>query len=319
MLGPCTPEVTISDIEEARQRIRGIAWRTPLLPASRYDDGKIYLKLECVQRTGSFKIRGAWNKMSRCTRNQLTKGFVTISAGNHGQAVAWCAKRLESACTVYVPEAAVERKVKSIESMGAKIVRRPVSEIMDSMADNRMYQLGMTFVHPFADPYVVAGQGTVGLEILEDLEQVKTVLVPVGGGGLVNGIATALKAKKSGVKVYGVQAEGAAPLPPFLETGKAQDIDEIHTIADGIATTKVFPYMQELFRRNLEGAFTVSDEEIKLAMSHILKESHAVAEPAGASSLAAAAKYRTRLEEPIVCVVSGGNGNPDLLSQLVKS
>jgi len=196
MVGLGIPQVTISDIEDARQRIRGIAWRTPLVPASRYDDGKIYLKLECVQRTGSFKIRGAWNKMSRCTQDELRKGFVTISAGNHGQAVAWCAERLESACTVYVPEAAVERKVKSIETMGAKIVKRPVREIMDSMSDDRMYNLGMTFVHPFADPYVIAGQGTVGLEVLEDLEEVKTVLVPVGGGGLVNGIAIALKAKK---------------------------------------------------------------------------------------------------------------------------
>jgi threonine dehydratase len=319
MVGLGIPQVTISDIEDARQRIRGIAWRTPLVPASRYDDGKIYLKLECVQRTGSFKIRGAWNKMSRCTQDELRKGFVTISAGNHGQAVAWCAERLESACTVYVPEAAVERKVKSIETMGAKIVKRPVREIMDSMSDDRMYNLGMTFVHPFADPYVIAGQGTVGLEVLEDLEEVKTVLVPVGGGGLVNGIAIALKAKKAGVEVYGVQAEGAAPLPLFFETGKAEDIGEIRTIADGIATTKVFPYMAELFRRNLTGALTVNDEEIKLAMTHILNESHAVAEPAGASSLAAAVKYRTRLKEPIVCVVSGGNGDPELLSQLIKT
>ncbi len=257
--------------------------------------------------------------MSRTTLEERRRGFVTISAGNHGQAVAWCARRLASPCTVYVPETAVERKLRSMESMGAKIVKRPSREIMDSMTDNRMRQLGMTFVHPFGDPYVIAGQGTVGLEILEDLSETKTILVPVGGGGLISGISIAVHAKKPDIKVYAVQAKGADPLPKFFGSGELGDIGSPHTIADGIATTRVFKYMIPFFKENLAGALTVSDDEIKLAMKQILQESHAVVEPAGAASLAAAKKYYSQLVEPIVCIASGGNVNSQLLAELISS
>jgi threonine dehydratase len=310
--------IKLSQVEEAKERVRDIAWRTPLVPASRYDDGKVYLKLECLQRTGSFKIRGAWNRMSRATKAELQKGFVTVSAGNHGQAVAWCAKKLGAACTVYVPEGAVESKIKSMESMGAKIVRRPHDEVMESMTDDRMERLGMTYIHPFGDPYIVAGQGTIGLEILDDLPNVRTVIVPVGGGGLVSGIAFAIKAKKPDVRVYGVQAEGAAPLPKSLRTGKPERVGPPRTIADGVAATMVFDYMLPLFKQNLSGAFAVTDDEIKAAMKQVMMESHAVVEPAGATSLASALKHRNELAEPIVCVVSGGNADPQVLSELFR-
>jgi threonine dehydratase len=299
--------------------VHGVAWKTPLVPASRYDDGKLYLKLECLQRTGSFKIRGAWNKMSRMTEQERSRGFVAVSSGNHGQAVAWCAKKLGAPCTVYLPIDASERKVKSIESMGAKIVRRPHNEIMESLVDDRMTKLGMTFVHPFGDSYIVAGQGTIGLEILEDLPDVRTVIAPVGGGGLISGIALAIRAKKPDVRVYGVQAEGAAPLPKSLRTGHAEDVGEPRTIADGIPATMVYEYMLPLFKENLAGAFTVSDEEMKAATRDIMKECHAVAEPAGASSLAAAIKHREELSEPIVCVTSGGNAPSQLLAELLST
>jgi threonine dehydratase len=313
------PTLTIGprEIEDAVQRMKGVIWRTPLVPASRDDDGKLYLKLECLQRTGSFKVRGAWNKMSRTTAAELRRGFVTVSAGNHGQAVAWCAKKLGAPCTVYVPENAVKRKIESMVSMGAEIVHRPHQEIMESMTDRRMEKLGMTYIHPFGDSHVIAGQGTVGIEILEELPDVGTLIVPVGGGGLVNGIAIALKAKGSRCSVYGVQAAGAAPLPKSLKTGKAENVGTPKTIADGIAATMVFEYMLPLFKENLAGAFTVSDDEIRAAMKKIMKESHVVAEPAGASSLAAALKHRGELVEPVVCVVSGGNGDPALLSELL--
>ena len=186
------PRVTVAQIEEAAARIRGAVYRTPLVPSSRFDGGSVLLKLECLQPTGSFKVRGAWNRMSRSTGEERERGFVTISAGNHGQAVAWGAKKLGAACTVYVPTDAVRRKVESMESMGARIVRRPHQEIMEAMTDDRMAGLGMTFVHPFGDPQVVCGQGTVGLEILEDLPGVKSVVVPIGGGGLVSGFAQAV-------------------------------------------------------------------------------------------------------------------------------
>jgi threonine dehydratase len=188
----------------------------------------------------------------------------------------------------------------------------------------------MVFVHPFGDPYVVAGQGTIGLEILEDLPNVRSVIVPVGGGGLVNGIATALRAKEREVesgggernhnklKIFGVQAEGAAPLLKSFESGRAERIGDPHTIADGIAATYVFDYMFPLFKENEIQPLVVSDREIEQAMRHIMKECHAIAEPAGASSLAAAWRYRSQLEEPIVCVVSGGNADFSLLSRLIS-
>ncbi|MDA4126386.1 MAG: pyridoxal-phosphate dependent enzyme [Thaumarchaeota archaeon] len=313
------PWVSLAKIEEARERISGIVVRTPLVPASRFEDDGVYLKMECLQPTGSFKVRGAWNRVSTSTDEERRRGFVTVSAGNHGQALAWAAKRVGSSCTVYVPEDAVERKVESIKSMGATTIRRPHQEIMESMSDDRMTKLGMTFVHPFADPKVVAGQGTIGLEILEDKPRVRTVVVPVGGGGLVNGIAQAIKAKRPEVEFYGVQAEGAAPLPMSLRSGVAEDFGDTKTIADGIGATRVYDYMLPLFKKNLKGAFTVSDEELKLTMGRLANESHVVVEPAGAAALAGALKHRKELEEPIVCVVSGGNVDPKLLREVLEA
>ena len=312
------PRVSLAQIEDAAARIKGSVYRTPLLPSSRFDEGSVLLKLECLQPTGSFKVRGAWNMMSRSTAQEKQKGFLTISAGNHGQAVAWSAKRLGAPCTVYVPTDAVQRKVDSMEPMGAKIVRRPHREIMEAMADDRMGKLGMTFVHPFGDPLVVAGQGTVGLEVLEDLPGVKSIVVPIGGGGLAAGIAQAVRAKTPGVKVYGVQAEGAAPVPKSLATGKAEDVGEPHTIADGIGATKAYGYMLPILREHLEGAFTVSDDEMKAAMKRLMLESHVAPEPAGAASLACALKHAGEIPKPTVCVVSGGNAGPALLASLLS-
>lgn len=311
------PRVTVAQIEEAAARIRGAVYRTPLVPSSRFDGGSVLLKLECLQPTGSFKVRGAWNRMSRSTGEERERGFVTISAGNHGQAVAWGAKKLGAACTVYVPTDAVRRKVESMESMGARIVRRPHQEIMEAMTDDRMARLGMTFVHPFGDPQVVCGQGTVGLEILEDLPGVKSVVVPIGGGGLVSGIAQAVRGKSPAVKVYGVQAEGAAPVPKSLATGKAEDVGEPHTIADGIGATKAYDYMLPLLREHLEKAFTVDDDEIRGAMKRLVFESHVAPEPAGAASLACVLKHGDEIPKPAVCVVSGGNSDPALLASLL--
>lgn len=310
------PRISLSQIEDARVTIKGIVARTPTVPASRANDG-LFLKLECLQPTGSFKVRGAWNRMSRSTDEEKRNGFVTVSAGNHGAAVAWSARRLGSSCTVYVYQNAVQRKVDSMESMGAKIIRRPHMEIMESMSDERMFRLGMTYVHPFADPYVVAGQGTIGLEILEEIPDAKSVVVPVGGGGLVNGIAQAIRRVAPGVNLYGVQAKGAAPLPKSLETGKAEDVGEPRTIADGIGATRVYEYMLPLFKENLKGAFTVSDDEMKAAMKRLMAESHVVAEPAGAASLAAALNHPD-LPKPVVCVISGGNADPKLLAELIS-
>ncbi|HUR70212.1 MAG TPA: pyridoxal-phosphate dependent enzyme [Candidatus Thermoplasmatota archaeon] len=324
-------DVGLKEIEDAARQIDGVAWRTPLLPASRDSDApagassplagargerEIFLKLETLQRTGSFKFRGAWNRMSRASGEEERRGFVTVSAGNHGQAVAWSARKLGAPCTVWVPEGAVARKVDAMRAMGATVKMRPHEEIMDAMMTQDLpWADGATFIHPFGDPYVMAGAGTVGLEIARERHDIRTVLVPVGGGGLVCGVATAVKALLPGVKVYGIQAEGAGPLPVAWNEGKPVNSGAPKTIADGIAATRVFDYMWPILRARLDGALSVSDEEIQRALVHLAKESHVVAEGAGAAALAAAWRYKDRFEAPIACVVSGGNIDPALLSR----
>lgn len=311
-------DVDLNKIEDAARQIAGVAWRTPLLPASRDDDGRLYVKLEALQRTGSFKMRGAWNRMSRATPDERARGFVTVSAGNHGQAVGWSARRLGAPCTVWVPEGAVARKVESMRAMGATVQRLPHEEIMDAMRTTSFARAeGATYIHPFGDPLVMAGAGTVGLEIARDLPSVRTVLVPVGGGGLSCGIATAVKALAPRAKVYGVQAEGADPLPRSFEAGAPVSSGPPNTFADGMAATRVFEYMWPVLRARLDGALRVSDEELRAAVVHLAKESHVVAEGAGAAGLAAARRDADRFEPPIVCVVSGGNIDPALLGRFL--
>ena len=308
--------VKIADIEEARERIQGIAWKTPLVPMSRDDDG-IQLKLECLQRTGSFKIRGAWNRMSRVTDAEKKRGFVTVSAGNHGQAVAWSARKLGSTCTVWVPDTAVKRTVDAIQAMGATIKTMPHDQIMDAMVKDTFAKDPQVYIHPFGDKFIVAGQGTIGLEILDALPQTGSVIVPVGGGGLAYGIATAVKAKKPRVKVFGVQAAAAAPLERSWKSGKPERTPTPKTIADGIAASVVFDYMFPHLRASLDGVFTVSEDELRSGVRHLGAESHVIAEAAGASSLAAALQQRGKIPAPIVCVVSGGNIAPQLLSDIL--
>lgn len=311
--------VGLKDIEDAARQIEGVAWRTPLLPASRDSDGELYLKLETLQRTGSFKLRGAWNRMSRTTADERARGFVTVSAGNHGQAVAWCARMLGAPCTVWVPEGAVARKVEAMRAMGATVRHKPHEEIMDAMMTTDLpFADKATYIHPFGDARVMAGAGTVGLEIARDVPRVRSVLVPVGGGGLISGVATALKALVPGVKVYGVQAEGAGPLPLSWKEGKPVPSGPPRTFADGMAATRVFEYMWPVLRARLDGALSVSDDELRRAIVHMAKEPHVVAEGAGAAGLAAAWRHREDLETPIVCVVSGGNVDPALLSTFLS-
>lgn len=309
--------IGIDAVEEAQKRIEEVAWRTPLVPASRHDDGRLHVKLECLQRTGSFKVRGAWNRMSRMDEGERARGFTAVSAGNHGQAVAWCAQRLEAPCTVWVPDDAVGRKVEAMQALGAKIERLPHDEIMASLVDDAFAREHPVFIHPFGDPDIMAGQGTIGLEILEDLPDAATVLVPVGGGGLVTGIATAIKARKPDVLVFGVQAERAAPYARSWESGRPERVGTPKTIADGIAASIAFEYMWPLLAERLDGFLTVSEDGMRHAIQHLAGETHVVAEAAGASAVAAAFQHGSELEPPVVAVVSGGNIDPSLLADLV--
>jgi threonine dehydratase len=306
-----------ADIVAAQKRLKGVAWRTPLIPAGRHEDGQVHVKLECLQRTGSFKLRGAWNRMEPSTKAERARGFVTVSAGNHGQAVAWSARRLGARCTVWVPDTAVQRKVDAIRALGAEIRTMPHDQIMSSMTGDHFANVPEVFIHPFGDRQVMAGQGTIGLEILEDLPEVGSVLVPVGGGGLAVGVATAIKAARPKVKVVGVQAANAGPLALAYKSGQAEVVATPTTIADGIAASRVFEYMLPHLRRLLDDVVTVTEQELRSAVAHLVSETHAVAEPAGAASLAAARQRHAAWPKPIACIVSGGNIAPELLRDIV--
>lgn len=308
-------EVTVRDVEAALPVVREVARRTPTIPFEG-PEGDAYLKLENLQRLGVFKIRGTWNRVSRLSPEELRRGLTTISSGNHGLSLAWAAKRLGVPCVVRVPEGAVPRKVEAIRSWGAEVEPMPRGMLVLFHEEERWRSWPQTFIHPFAHPHTIAGAGTIGLEIAEDVPDAQTVIVPVGGGGLVSGVAIALKGHLPRAKVLGVQAEGAAPLPEAMRTGRPGRIQEPKTIADGIRVAVVLSNMLEIFRRHLDGCLVVSDDEIRAAMRRLAVEAKVVAEPAGAAAFAAWVRHRESLEPPVAVVVSGGNVDPNLLAEV---
>lgn len=309
--------VTIRDIEAACDVVREVAYRTPTILFPSPEGAEVYLKLENVQRLGAFKIRGAWNRMSLLSDAERRTGVTTISSGNHGYAVAWSAKRLGLRCLVRVPEGAAPRKVENIRSTGAAVAPMPRADLVRTHEQELWRSWPEIFIHPFAHADVIAGQGTIGWELAEDAPEVRTVLVPVGGGGLSSGIAIAVKSRLPKAKVFGVQAEGAAPLPAVFRTRKPQRIDAPSTIADGIAIGMILPAMAELVLKNLDGCLVVTDAEIENAMRRLALEAKVVAEPAGAAAFAAWVRYRDQLEPPVAAVVSGGNVDPGLLAEIL--
>ncbi len=310
--------VTPADVEAALTRVREVAFRTPVRPFPGHED-ELFLKLENLQRLNAFKIRGAWNRMCRLTQEERRRGVATISSGNHGLAVAWSAKRLGIPCVVHVPEGAAGPKVEAIRTQGAELREMPRADLVQVHTQETWKSWPQTFVHPFAHPHVIAGQGTIGWELAEDLPRVRTVLVPVGGGGLSSGIAIAVKSRAPSAKVFGVQAEGAASLPPVFQTRGPNQVDNPQTIADGIRIGIILPAMADLLLRHLDGCYVVSDEEIRGAMRRLALEAKVVAEPAGAAAFAAWSRYREDFEPPVAVVVSGGNVDPMLLASVLSS
>lgn len=311
-------EVTLRDIDAALPLVREVARPTRVVPFRESDDGGPWLKLENLQRLGAFKIRGVWNRLSQLTAAERQRGVATISSGNHGLALAWAAKRLGLPCTIRVPEHAVGRKVDAIRSLGAMV--SPISRhaLIEAHEEETWRSWPEVFIHPFAHPATVAGQGTIGRELAEDVPDVRTVLVPVGGGGLASGIGTAVKGLRPNAKVFGVQAEGAATLPTALRTRRAYRVDNPRTIADGIGIGIVLPAMADILCRVLDSSLVVTDMEIRDAMRRLALEAKVVAEPAGAAAFAAWIRYRDSLEPPVVVVVSGGNVDPALLADVLK-
>lgn len=311
-------EVTLRDIEAARGAIQEVTWETPTVRFPTPDGKKLFLKLENLQRLGAFKIRGAWNRMSRMTEAERSRGVATISSGNHGLAVAWSAKHLGLPCRVYVPEGAAGPKVDAIRAQGAELREMTRGDLVQAHTEELWRTWPQTFIHPFAHPHIIAGQGTIGWELAEDLPDVRTILVPVGGGGLSSGIAIAVKARLPSVKVFGIQAEGAASLPRVFETRTPYRVERPVTIADGIRIGIILPQMADLLLRHLHGCYVVSDDDIRKAMRRLALEAKTVAEPAGAATFAAWERYHDQLEAPVAAVVSGGNVDPGLLAEIVR-
>jgi threonine dehydratase len=309
-----------SDIETAAQRIAGVASRTPLIesPAlSRRFGRRVYLKLECFQPIRVFKIRGAYNKISQIS----AKTIVAASSGNHGIAVAYCSRLLGKRCTVVVPESTVKEKVDVIKEYGAEVVKfGKYHSDRESKAREIAGQTDATFVPPFNDPDIIAGQGTCGLEMAQQIDDFDSVIVPVGGGGLISGISIAIKSLRPSARVFGVEPTGAAKMQASLSAGKVVMINEPKSIADGLIPASVGDLTLEACQKNVDGMFSVSDDEILSAMKLLIQEAHVFPEPSGSAPLAVLSKPEnwSKLGDRVVLVVSGGNVSLSLLNRLLS-
>jgi threonine dehydratase len=317
-----TKLVTLADVEAARSVLGDAIRRTPLEPCRPLYGklgGPAWLKCENLQRAGSYKVRGALVRISRLTPDERARGVVAASAGNHAQGVAVAAGLLRTEATVFMPLGAPLPKVAATKGYGAK-VRLVGTTVDDALVAAAEYaeRTGAVFIHPFDHPDVIAGQGTVGLEILEQCPDVKTIITGVGGGGLISGIAVAVKALRPDVRVIGVQAAGAAAMPLSLAAGKPIRIDSISTVADGIAVGCPGELTFEHVSALVDDMVTVTDEDISRALLMLLERGKLVVEPAGGVGVAALLAEAVHVETPVVAVLSGGNIDPLLMVKLIE-
>ena len=315
--------LSLAAIRAARDRIADVARVTPVRYSHTFSErtgASVSLKLENVQRTGAFKIRGALNRIATLSDAEQAAGVVTASAGNHAQGVALAATRAGVDATIVMPEHAPISKVKATRGYGARVVLDGVDyEEAQARAHEIEREEGRTYVHAFDDEMVMAGQGTIGLEILEQQPDVETVVVPIGGGGLISGIATAITSQQPDVRVIGVQAEGASSVIDSLEAGEIRSRDSVDTVADGIATRSVGEQPFEIIQERVDEVVTVSDEEIALALTLLLERSKTVVEGAGAVALSALLEGRFAYEEDevIVPALCGGNIDMNVLTTVI--
>lgn len=319
-----TISVTLQDIKDAQQRIKGKVNRTPLLRF--YDDnfpGEIYLKPENLQPIGSFKLRGAYNAMSTADKSLLKDGVYTASAGNMAQGVAWNARMMNIPCTVIVPDHAPQTKLDAITRLGAKFIKIPFNDWWQVLVTRRFVrkdsgeEMKGLFVHPVSDPPVIAGNGTIGLEILEDLPDIDTVIVPYGGGGLISGIATAIKAIKPSVKVFASEVETAAPLAPSLAAGEPVKVEYIPSFVDGMGSGGLLAEMWPLVIKLVDGSIVLTLKQIADAIKSLMERNRIIAEGAGGSSFGAALTGKAGGGK-IVCVISGGNIDAEKLIKILS-
>ena len=317
--------ITLGQLKHAEKRIVGIAYRTPLVPYLRSDqDMPLLFKTENLQPIGVFKLRGAYNKIASLSEENRRRGVVTFSSGNHAQGVAYAARALGVAATIVMPSTAPRVKISRTESLGANIIllEGGGENHWKAKADELASKHGYSMVHPFEDDAVIAGQGTIGLEITEDCKDVATVLVPIGGGGLISGIAAAVKMTCPGASVIGVEPELAANAQASLRSGRIEEWpheDTRRTMADGLTIPRVgdvaFTYIEEF----VDDILTVSENEIEAAMRELMVDAHMVAEPSGAVTFAAYLFHRNELARRGTCVavISGGNADAQTLARVL--
>ncbi len=314
--------VSLDDVRAAAALLDGVAIRTPVEESrwlSNLAGGRVAVKCENLQRTGSFKIRGAYVRIARLTDEERAHGVVAASAGNHAQGVALAASMLGATAKVFMPVGAPLPKMAATRAYGAEVELEGLT-VDDALAAAKEYaeKLGSVFIHPFDHADVIAGQATVGLEILDQVPDVKTIIVPTGGGGLVSGIAVAVKAARPDVRVVGVQAANVAAFPPSLDAGHATAVDGIGTIADGIAVGCPGDITLQHVSELVDDVVTVPDEAISRALLMCLERAKLLVEPAGAAGVAALMEDPAAFEAPVVVVLSGGNVDPLLMLRVIR-
>ena len=313
--------LSLDDVKTAAKRIHGYAFRTPCYES--FSEPSAFLKLECFQPVRSFKIRGASNKMLSIDRAILERnGVITASSGNHGLAVAYMAKKLKINATIVLPENVIPDKLALIKSLGAKTVFAGTQQdVRAAKAAEIQRAEGQMFIQPFNDPEIIAGQGTCGLEILEDVPDVDSIFVPIGGGGLISGVALAIKLTKLDTKVIGVQPSGSPSMYESVKGKKLTSIDQSNTIADGLAVRKPGDITFSYVEKYVDEIILVSDEEILNATAQIIKKEHILSETSGAAAFAGLLKSRKSAEGSSrnVAIVSGGNISSQMLKTVVAS
>lgn len=313
-------ELKISEVYRAQQVLKDVARHPKIVgPTNFVKNCEVYLKPENLQYTGSFKLRGAYYKISQLSEEEKARGVIACSAGNHAQGVALGAKHNGIKAIICLPAGAPISKIEATKALGAEVCLVPgVYDDAYQKAIELRDEHGYTFVHPFDDPLVIAGQGTIGLEIIEEMPDVDAIVVPIGGGGLVCGVAFAVKTIRPDIKVYGVQAAGAPSMAESIREGKPVHLDSVSTIADGIAVKEPGVNTFELCQKYVDEVVTVTDDEISAAILALLEKQKIVSEGAGATALAAVMAGKLPVEgKKVVCIVSGGNIDVTILNRVI--
>lgn len=315
--------VSIADVRAAAERLRGVINQTPMQPSRTFGEiagYPVWLKPESLQKTGSFKIRGAYNTISLLGDQERARGVITYSSGNHAQGVAYAAQQLGVKAVIVMPENAIPAKVAATRGYGAQVEFAGLDSLQrQKRAEELVAEHGYQMIPPFDHPDLVAGQGTVSLEILTENPEIATIVVPIGGGGLSSGVALAAKQLAGRVRVVGVEPERAADAKASLEQGRIVEAERIDTVADGLRVKRIGSLNFEILRKYLDEVVTVTEEEILAAVGSLAERAKLVVEPSGAVTLAAVVNGKVRSTGPTAVILSGGNVDKQLLAQVLTS